>query len=110
MARMKDYYNSTVAPAMMKKFGYKSVMQIPKIDPTLGSLPGIKAFTAAVIGGIGSLPGAMLGGVLLGLVEKIAQSIPALSSYTTAIEFSLLILILLVKPSGLLGKKRNEKV
>lgn len=86
------------------------VMQIPKIDPTLGSLPGIKAFTAAVIGGIGSLPGAMLGGVLLGLVEKIVQSIPALSSYTTAIEFSLLIVILLVKPSGLLGKKRNEKV
>ncbi|MBQ2737359.1 MAG: branched-chain amino acid ABC transporter permease [Clostridia bacterium] len=86
------------------------VMQIPKIDPTLGSMPGIKAFTAAVIGGIGSLPGAMLGGVLLGLVEKITQSIPFLSAYTTAIEFSLLIIILLVKPSGLLGKKRNEKV
>ncbi len=86
------------------------LMQIPQVSPTFGSMPGIKAFTAAVIGGIGSLPGAMIGGVLLGLIEKICLSIPALASYTTAIEFSLLILILLVKPSGLLGKKRNEKV
>ena len=86
------------------------VMQIPSISPTLGSMPGIKAFTAAVIGGIGSIPGAVLGGILLGVIEKIAQSIPALAPYTVAIEFSLLIIILLVKPSGLLGKKRNEKV
>ena len=86
------------------------LMQIPSVSPTFGSMPGIKAFTAAVIGGIGSLPGAMLGGVLLGLVEKITLSIPALAPYTTAIEFSLLIVILLVKPSGLLGKKRHEKV
>ena len=73
-------------------------------------MPGIKAFTAAVIGGIGSIPGAMIGGVLLGLIEKICQSIPVISSYTTAIEFGLLIVILLVKPIGLLGKKRREKV
>lgn len=86
------------------------LMQIPSVSPTFGSMPGIKAFTAAVIGGIGSIPGAMLGGVLLGLVEKISLSIPALAPYTTAIEFSLLIIILLVKPSGILGKKRNEKV
>ena len=86
------------------------LMQIPKVSPTFGAMPGIKAFTAAVIGGIGSIPGAMLGGVLLGLVENIAKSIPALQSYTTAIEFGLLIIILLVKPSGLLGKKKNEKV
>lgn len=86
------------------------LMQIPSVSPTFGSMPGIKAFTAAVIGGIGSLPGAMLGGVLLGLIEKISLSIPVLAPYTTAIEFSLLIVILLVKPSGLLGKKRNEKV
>ncbi len=86
------------------------LMQIPQVSPTFGSMPGIKAFTAAVIGGIGSIPGAMIGGVLLGLIEKICLSIPALASYTTAIEFSLLIVILLVKPSGLLGKKRNEKV
>lgn len=80
------------------------------VNPTLGAMPGIKAFTAAVIGGIGSIPGAMIGGVLLGLVEKICASIPAIRDYTTAIEFSLLILILLVKPIGLLGKRRREKV
>ncbi len=86
------------------------LMQIPSASPTLGSMPGIKAFTAAVIGGIGSIPGAMLGGVLLGLIEKVCLSIPAISAYTTAIEFSLLILILLIKPIGLLGKKRRVKV
>lgn len=86
------------------------LMQIPKVSPTFGAMPGIKAFTAAVIGGIGSIPGAMLGGVLLGLIENISKSIPALAPYTASIEFSLLIIILLVKPSGLLGKKRNEKV
>lgn len=86
------------------------LMQIPSVNPTLGSMPGIKAFTAAVIGGIGSIPGAMIGGVLLGLIEKIAQSIPAIEQYTTAIEFGLLIVILLVKPTGILGKQRREKV
>ena len=86
------------------------LMQIPSITPTLGSMPGIKAFTAAVIGGIGSIPGAMLGGVLLGLIEKICLSIPVIAPYTTSIEFSLLIVILLVKPIGLLGKKIREKV
>ena len=86
------------------------VMQIPSVSPTLGSMPGIKAFTAAVIGGIGSIPGAMLGGIFLGIIEKLAQSVPALAPYTVAIEFALLIVILLVKPSGILGKKRNEKV
>jgi len=80
------------------------------IMPTYGALPGIKAFTAAVIGGIGSIPGAMLGGILLGIVECISNSIPALAPYTIAIEFSILIIILLVKPTGILGKKRREKV
>lgn len=86
------------------------LLQIPSVTPTLGSMPGIKAFTAAVIGGIGSIPGAMLGGILLGLIEKVCLSIPVLAPYTTAIEFSMLIVILLVKPIGLLGKKRREKV
>ena len=67
-------------------------------------------FTAAVIGGIGSIPGAMIGGILLGLIENVCQAFPAISPYTTAIEFSLLIVILLVKPTGLLGRKRREKV
>lgn len=86
------------------------LMQISSVSPTLGSLPGIKAFTAAVIGGIGSIPGAMIGGVLLGLIEKICLSIPSVAPYTTAIEFALLILILMVKPTGILGKKVREKV
>lgn len=86
------------------------LMQIPSVNPTLGSMPGIKAFTAAVIGGIGSIPGAMIGGVLLGLIEKIAQSFPQIEQYTTAIEFGLLIVILLFKPTGILGKQRREKV
>ena len=86
------------------------VIRIPSVTPTLGAMPGIKAFTAAVIGGIGSIPGAMIGGILLGVIEKLALSVPALAPYTTAIEFGLLIVILLFKPTGLLGKKTREKV
>ena len=86
------------------------IMKTPSVTVTMGAMPGIKAFTAAVIGGIGSIPGAMLGGLLLGVIESICGAIPALTPYTIAIEFGLLILILLVKPTGLLGKKRREKV
>ena len=82
----------------------------PVLSPYTGAMPGIKAFVAAVFGGIGSIPGAMIGGVLLGVIEKICLAVPALAPYTTAVEFSLLILILLVRPIGLLGKKRREKV
>ena len=80
------------------------------VTATFGAMPGIKAFTAAVIGGIGSIPGAMLGGILLGVVESVSLSIPALAPYTDAVEFAILIVILLVKPAGLLGKMRREKV
>ena len=73
-------------------------------------MPGIKAFTAAVIGGIGSIPGAMLGGILLGVLECFSNSVPALAPYTDAIEFGILIILLLVRPNGILGKKRREKV
>ncbi len=86
------------------------LLKAPTMSPTFGSLPGIKAFTAAVIGGIGSIPGAMVGGLLLGVIECFAQAVPAISPYTDAIEFSILIVLLLVKPSGLLGKTRREKV
>ncbi len=86
------------------------LLYIPSVNPTLGSMPGIKAFTAAVIGGIGSIPGAMIGGVLLGLIETICLRVPALAPFTTSIEFGLLIVILLFKPTGLLGKRRREKV
>ena len=86
------------------------LLKAPTMSPTFGSLPGIKAFTAAVIGGIGSIPGAMLGGILLGVIECFAQAVPAIAPYTDAIEFSILIILLLVRPAGLLGKKRREKV
>ena len=86
------------------------LLKAPVISSTLGAMPGIKAFTAAVIGGIGSIPGAMLGGILLGMVECISSQIPLISPYTDAIEFAILIVILLVRPTGFLGKKRREKV
>ncbi len=86
------------------------LMKSPAITPTLGAMPGIKAFTAAVIGGIGSIPGAVLGGILLGVIESLTKLVPAIAPYTDAIEFSILIIILLVRPSGILGKKRREKV
>ena len=86
------------------------LLKAPNVSFTMGAMPGIKAFTAAVIGGIGSIPGAMLGGILLGVVECISYKITAIAPYTDAIEFSILIIILLVRPTGFLGKKRREKV
>ena len=99
-----------IGSALASLAGLFSLLRVPTIMPTYGALPGKKAFTAAVIGGIGSIPGAMLGGILLGVVECICNSISSIAPYTTAIEFLILIVILLVKPTGILGKKRREKV
>lgn len=99
-----------IGSALAAVAGYLMLCKAPSLSNTLGSMPGIKAFTAAVIGGIGSIPGAMLGGILLGVIESISYSIPALAPYTVAVEFSILIIVLLVKPSGILGKMRREKV
>ena len=82
---------------------------VPTLEPTTGSMPGIRAFTAAVFGGIGSIPGAMLGGILLGLIETFAK-VYISTQYSDAIVFFVLIVILLVKPAGLLGKRVQEKV
>ena len=81
----------------------------PTLMPTTGSMPGIKAFTAAVFGGIGSIPGAMLGGILLGVIEIFAKAYIS-TQLSDAIVFAVLIIVLIVKPSGLLGRKVNEKV
>lgn len=81
----------------------------PAISPTTGAMPGIKAFTAAVFGGIGSIPGAMIGGVLLGVIENLSKGYIS-TQLSDAIVFAVLIIVLLVKPTGILGKKMNEKV
>lgn len=83
-----------------------------QVDPLMGLIPGIKAFVAAVLGGIGSIPGALLGGLLMGLVETLLKGyLPAqYNNYSNAAAFVVLILILLVRPSGLLGKTTVEKV
>ena len=81
----------------------------PNLMPTTGSMPGIKAFTAAVFGGIGSIPGALLGGVLLGIIEIFASAYIS-TQLSNAIVFAVLIVVLLVRPTGLLGKQIREKV
>ena len=81
----------------------------PTLMPTTGSMPGIKAFTAAVFGGIGSIPGAFIGGILLGIIENLAKAYIS-SQLSDAIVFSVLIIVLLVRPTGILGKKMTEKV
>ncbi len=81
----------------------------PTLMPTTGSMPGIKAFTAAVFGGIGSIPGAFLGGILLGIIEIFAKAYIS-TQLSDAIVFAVLIIVLIVKPSGLLGRRMSEKV
>lgn len=98
-----------IGSALAAVAGILFICQYQSMKPTLGALPGIKAFVAAVLGGIGSVPGAMLGGILLGLIESVSKAYIS-SELSDAIVFGVLVLVLLVKPSGLLGKNRIEKV
>ena len=81
----------------------------PVLSPTTGSMPGIRAFTAAVFGGIGSIPGALLGGILLGVIETFAKAYIS-TDLSDAVVFAVLIIVLLVKPAGLMGRYVPEKV
>lgn len=96
---------STLAAAA----GVMACMLYPRVDAMMGSLLGLKAFVAAVLGGIGNLPGAVLGGVLMGVAESLTVGYLS-SAYRDAIAFAILILVLLFRPAGLLGKIRMEKV
>ncbi len=98
-----------IGSALAAVAGVLMCSSIPVLMPTTGSMPGIRAFTAAVFGGIGSIPGAMLCGILLGIIETFAKAYLS-TQFSDAIVFGVLIIILLVKPAGLLGKQVQEKV
>lgn len=98
-----------IGSALAAVAGILYLSQYKSLTPTMGALPGIKAFVAAVFGGIGSIPGAMLGGILLGIIEVMAKAYIN-SALADAIVFGVLVVVLLVKPSGLLGRNRIEKV
>lgn len=85
-------------------------LNYPSVDPYMGIMPGLKAFVAAVLGGIGNIPGAALGGLLLGVIETFVGGSERFSTWRDAIAFAILILILLIRPAGLLGKMQAEKV
>ena len=102
-------FTFALGSALAAAAGILFAMNYPAIDPLMGILPGLKAFVAAVLGGIGNLPGAALGGIIIGVTETLVSGYIS-STYRDAIAFSVLILILLIKPSGLLGRKEVEKV
>ena len=95
--------------ALAAAAGILYAAKYPSIDPLMGVMPGLKAFVAAVLGGIGNIPGAAMGGLVLGVVETFMGG-SSFSNYRDAVAFAILILILLFKPSGLLGKSEVEKV
>ena len=102
-------FTFALGSALAAAGGILYALNYPSIDPLMGTLPGLKAFVAAVLGGIGNLPGAALGALIIGLVETFVRG-SHWSTYTDAIVFSILILILLFRPAGLLGKLETEKV
>ncbi len=104
-------YTFAIGSALAAAGGIMWACKYPQINPLMGIYPGWKAFTAAVIGGIGNITGAMIGGFLIGLIEIMAVALfPALSGYRDGIIFGLLLVFLLVRPTGILGETLKEKV
>ena len=103
-------FTFALGSALAAAGGILFALNFGKIEPLMGIQPGLKAFVAAVLGGIGNLPGACLGGVVLGVIESVVGGQPKLTSYRDAVAFAVLILILLLKPDGLLGQTTKEKV
>jgi branched-chain amino acid transport system permease protein len=100
-----------IGSALAAVGGIMFALKYPRLEPLMGIMPGLKCFIAAVIGGIGSIGGAVLGGLLLGIIELMTVAfLPELTGYKDAFAFVLLIVVLLVKPTGLLGKNQGEKV
>jgi branched-chain amino acid transport system permease protein len=100
-----------IGSALAAVAGIMWALRYPRVEPYMGIMPGFKAFIAAVFGGIGSIPGAMMGGLALGFVEIMSVAFfPRLSGYRDAMAFVLLILVLLVKPTGLMGEKLEDKI
>ena len=102
-------FTFVIGSALAAAGGILYASNYPSIDPLMGTLPGLKAFVAAVLGGIGNIAGAAFGGIVLGLVETGVVALGG-STYRDAVAFGVLILILLLKPEGLLGKRTREKV
>jgi branched-chain amino acid transport system permease protein len=102
-------FTFALGSALAAAGGVMVALAIPRIDPLMGLMTGLKAFVAAVLGGIGSIPGAMVGGVLIGLMETWISA-TAYSTYRDAVAFAVLILILLFRPAGILGTATTEKV
>jgi len=98
-----------IGSALAAVAGILFALMYPKIDPLMGIMPGLKAFVAAVLGGIGNVPGAVVGGLLIGIIESFVNS-SCFSAFTPAISFVILIGVLLFRPSGLFGKYEPEKV
>ena len=104
-------FTFAIGSALAAVGGIMWALKYPRLEPLMGIMPGLKCFIAAVIGGIGSIAGAVLGGLLLGLIELMTIAfLPELTGYKDAFAFVLLIVVLLVKPTGLLGSKQGEKV
>ena len=102
-------YTFCIGSALAAAAGVLVGVYYNSIDPLMGIMPGLKAFVAAVLGGIGILPGAVTGGIILGVIEAMVSGFLS-STFRDAAAFGILILVLLFKPSGLLGKNRREKV